>query len=45
MNFIGISVICAALISVSMGILGANYEKPEVNTHAKQTTQAPAVHS
>jgi len=41
MNFIGISVIAAALISVSMGVLGANYEKPleaETVTHQNEAT-------
>ena len=28
MNFLGYSIIASALLSVSLGLLGANYEKP-----------------
>jgi len=43
MNFIGISVICAALISVSMGVLGANYEKPAHTGKEVATEAAPSL--
>ena len=28
MNFLGYSIIASALLSISLGLLGANYEKP-----------------
>ena len=29
MNFLGYSIIASALLSISLGLLGANYEKPD----------------